>query len=306
LQSWPDVEEIEVRLEFSGNGLKVHAEEMVFGQSRFETEGTASPPVLTPTPAPTSRPASEVSMPRDGERVMLPLHIVARLGEPGQQVIAALRWEDGTKLTNHFKLLKGDHGEGLLIASLDWVNMLQPPEPETQVASLQILDSEGKPLVQRSVKVVSPNDPNTRQIKLFWTVSGNDEIVQPQTRKILEPAPGQANVTGRLASAVLEELLWGPPVASQVGFGTALPAPEQVLAYPGRQPGWGPRVTLRGVTIENGVATADFSKEMQAYGGGSLRVKLIREQITQTLKQFPEVREVSIAVEGRTEGVLEP
>jgi spore germination protein GerM len=33
---------------------------------------------------------------------------------------------------------------------------------------------------------------------------------------------------------------------------------------------------------------------------------LIREQITQTLRQFATVREVRIAIEGRTEGVLEP
>jgi spore germination protein GerM len=45
---------------------------------------------------------------------------------------------------------------------------------------------------------------------------------------------------------------------------------------------------------------------MAAYGGGSLGVRLIREQITRTLQQFSTVREVRIAVEGQTEGVLEP
>jgi spore germination protein GerM len=65
-------------------------------------------------------------------------------------------------------------------------------------------------------------------------------------------------------------------------------------------------VTLRKLTIADGVATADFSKEMQAYGGGSLRVSLIRQQIEQTLKQFATVRKVVIAVEGQTDGVLQP
>jgi spore germination protein GerM len=45
---------------------------------------------------------------------------------------------------------------------------------------------------------------------------------------------------------------------------------------------------------------------MQAYGGGSARVDMIRQQITQTLKQFPTVNEVRIAIEGETEGVLQP
>ena len=72
-----------------------------------------------------------------------------------------------------------------------------------------------------------------------------------------------------------------------MGFTTAIPIPEKVLAYPGRAADWGPRITLLNLTIENGVATADFSKELKAYGGGSLRVKLISDQIRQTLEQFP-------------------
>jgi spore germination protein GerM len=56
----------------------------------------------------------------------------------------------------------------------------------------------------------------------------------------------------------------------------------------------------------DGVATADFSRELRAYGGGSLRVMLIRKQISQTLMQFPTVHTVRIAIEGQTEGVLEP
>jgi spore germination protein GerM len=79
-----------------------------------------------------------------------------------------------------------------------------------------------------------------------------------------------------------------------------------VLGYPGRAADWGPRVTLRSLNIAGGVATADFSRELGAYGGGSLRVRLIREQITRTLMQFPTVHQVRIAIEGRTEGVLEP
>jgi spore germination protein GerM len=63
---------------------------------------------------------------------------------------------------------------------------------------------------------------------------------------------------------------------------------------------------LRSLTIVDGVATADFSKELKAYGGGSLRVMLLRQQIRQTLVQFPTVREVRIAIEGQTAGVLEP
>ncbi len=112
--------------------------------------------------------------------------------------------------------------------------------------------------------------------------------------------------TIQIGTATLNELLWGPGPPNLAGFTTAIPTPEQVLSFPGRAPGWGARVTLRSLVIRDGVATADFSRELKAYGGGSLRVMLIRRQIAPTLMQFPTVQEVRIAIEGQTEGVLEP
>ncbi len=251
------------------------------------------PPQATPTPDAT---ASE--LPVEGTRVILPVHILLRKGTPGEQVNAILIWQDGTRLSNQFTVLRGEDGKGLVIGNLDWINMLAPPQPATQPATFELQTTSGVVLARRQLTVVGQNDPNTQEIKLYWTVSGNDEIVVPQYRRIIK--------TSQPGTVALQELLWGPPRFSQIGYGTALPTPEQVLSYPGRQPDWGPRVTLKSLRIEGGVATADFSREMQAYGGGSLRVKLIRDQITQTLKQFPSVREVLIAVEGQTEGVLEP
>ncbi|MEO8285227.1 MAG: serine hydrolase [Chloroflexota bacterium] len=297
LQSPPDLEETEIRADFSGDSIKVHVEEMVFGTYSYDFEGIATESMpQEPT----------ITLPEEGARVMLPVHILARLGQPGEQVTAELRWLDGTRLTNRFTLLKGEDGKGLLAGNLDWVNMLQPPEPKTQQASLQIVDASGTVLIQRVVEVVSPTDAGTQPVKLFWTISGAPDIVQPQTRPVITPAKGDANTTGDMVTRALEELLWGPPAISQVGFGTALPTTEQVLTYPGREPDWGPRVTLQKLTINGGRATADFSKEMRAYGGGSLRVKLIHDQIAETLKQFPGIQDLVISIDGQTDGVLEP
>jgi hypothetical protein len=243
-------------------------------------------------------PAAPLDLPVDGARVMLPLHILMHAGTPGEQVTAALVWGDGTRLSNTFTVLRGEDGKGLITGNLDWVNMLAPPQPATQAATLEVRTSSGAILTTRWLIVVAQDDPGTQELLVYWTVSGNDDIVVPQHRRVVK--------TTQPAAAALEELLWGPPTISQIGYGTALPTPQQVLAYPGREPDWGPRVTLRKVTITDGVATADFSREMRAYGGGSLRVKLIRDQITQTLRQFPTVSEVRIAIEGETEGVLEP
>jgi hypothetical protein len=238
-----------------------------------------------------------VDIPAADARVMLPLHLLARLGPPGDRVQALLQWQDGTLLSNWFTLLRGEEGRGLLIGNLDWVNLPQPPQPATQRATLALRDQYGQLLAERDVVVVGAGDPATEEIQLYWTISGT-ERTGPQPRRILKTAqPG---------TAALQELLWGPPEISQVGYGTALPTPEEVLRFPGREPAWGPRVTLRRLTIVDGVATADFSQELRAYGGGSLRVRLIGEQITRTLRQFSSVREVQIAIEGQTEAALEP
>jgi spore germination protein GerM len=119
--------------------------------------------------------------------------------------------------------------------------------------------------------------------------------VQPEYRRIPR--------TQAVGTAALELLLEGP---QQPGLSTSIPTPEEVQSYPGRQPDWGDRVRLLDLTIEDGVATANFSQEMRAYGGGSARVDMIRKQITQTLLQFPTVQEVRIAVEGEVETALQP
>lgn len=235
----------------------------------------------------------EVSAPYG--RVTLPLHMFVRGGEPGEIVTATLRWHDGTTLSQTYRLLRGEDGRGLLIDSLNWMMSDRPPQPPTQSAVLDIRSETGDLLARQTVVVLSNSDPDTQVVNLYWVLG---DTLQQMPRRIPR--------TQRIGAAALEELLWGPEPPNFAGFETAIPTPQQVLNYPGRQPSWGPRVTLRSLTIENGVATADFSRELAAYGGGSTRVMLIRQQIMRTLKQFPSVREVRIAIEGETEAVLEP
>lgn len=242
-------------------------------------------------------PASGFEYPPAEARVTLPVHMLARIGSPGDQVTAMLRWDDGIVLTHTFTLLRGEDGRGLLLDSLDWLTEGRPPQPATNHAALEIRSGSGAVLARQPLTVLENGNPDTTNVVLYWVDQGK---LQPVQTTIVKSAA--------VGAATLEELLWGPGprVRAFPDFNTALPTPEEVLTYPGREPDWGPRVTLRKLTIENGVATADFSKEMRAYGGGSARVTLIREQITQTLKQFPAVREVRIAIEGQTQGVLEP
>lgn len=65
-------------------------------------------------------------------------------------------------------------------------------------------------------------------------------------------------------------------------------------------------VTIQSLSIENGVAKVNLSKELEEGVGGSCRVLSIRSQITETLKQFSTVDSVTISIDGRIEDILQP
>lgn len=65
-------------------------------------------------------------------------------------------------------------------------------------------------------------------------------------------------------------------------------------------------VKLLSFNIEDGAVHVDFSQELQEGVAGSCRVMAIRAQITETLKQFDNIDEVVISVEGNVEEALQP
>ncbi len=80
---------------------------------------------------------------------------------------------------------------------------------------------------------------------------------------------------------------------------------KRFLSAEGEFTPWGDRVRVKSVKIKDGIAYADFSKELYSYGGGSCFVRAITTSIENTLKQFPRVEKVAILVEGR-EAEIEP
>jgi len=251
--------------------------------------------VLVPEESTSLPERDSLILPEDGARVTLPLHILAQIPAGEEQIKAVLRWEDGTELTNQFTTLQIADNKRFLVGSLDWVTEGQPPEPKTSRAVLTLENSSGDVLSGRDLAVLQDGHPDTELINLYWLLGEN--LVSEQ-RYIVKG--------DEIERTAVEELLWGPPPRNLAGFRTALPTPEEVMNYPGRQPNWGYRVELLGLTIEDGTATVNFSREIQAYGGGSARVQAIRDQITRTLTQFESIDEVVIAVEGETESVLQP
>lgn len=235
-----------------------------------------------------------VEMPAPLAQVTVPTHVLARVGRPGEQVNVTLTWNDGTQFTHMVTLLPGQDGRGLAILSMDWVADPKPTHPDTQGAALQIHDLTGQPLAWQPLTILHPNDASTMSVDVYWV---RNEQVVPQSLRL----PRTQSI-GRVS---LEALLWGPVPDNLDGFQTAIPLPAEVLTAANRGADWGERVRLKDLAITNGVARADFSKELLANAGGALRMSLIRQQIEQTLLQFQTVRQVIITVEGQT-GMLEP
>jgi len=91
--------------------------------------------------------------------------------------------------------------------------------------------------------------------------------------------------------ATLEELLGGPTEKEQEqGFFSSI----------------NPGIQIPSVNFLGGTVTVNFQSDLETAVGGSCRVTAIRSQIENTLKQFPEVKEVVISVDGRVADVLQP
>jgi len=113
--------------------------------------------------------------------------------------------------------------------------------------------------------------------------------------EVEEPVEVERTVQGEAptASLALGQLLRGPtPEEEERGIATAIPA----------------GTALNSFSVEQGVAKADFSKEMASFGGGSALVQAIITQVGRTVTaNEPSVTSVLITVDGvPAEQALQP
>lgn len=126
------------------------------------------------------------------------------------------------------------------------------------------------------------------KVKVYFNNSRMDPEVS--CNKVF-PVEREVAKTQAVARVALDELLAGiKPNEENQGFFTSI----------------NPGVKINSLTIADGVAKVDFDKQMGYQVGGSCRVSAIRAQITETLKQFPTVKQVIISVNGNTEEALQP
>lgn len=163
-----------------------------------------------------------------------------------------------------------------------------PPATEAGTLVLERANPSGLPENAAEVRI-PVRFPPLATVTVFFPDSARDPAqldcrrVYPVERRVID--------RGERARAALEALLAGPGPAER-GRGLLTSLPEGV--------------TLREVTVRDGLAVADFGEKLAIDVAGSCRVLAIRAQIEETLLALPDVRRVVISVEGRTEEVLQP
>lgn len=139
--------------------------------------------------------------------------------------------------------------------------------------------------------------PEYSTIKVFFSNAYEDPgtlncgITYPTTREISRLTINWESRLGELAYLALRELLKGPTEAEKsLGFFTSINADSNIKT----------------IAIEDGVARVDFNDRFNEGVAGSCKVEAIRSQVTETLKQFPEIKDVIISVDGNSEEILQP
>jgi spore germination protein GerM len=236
----------------------------------------------------------QMSSPIPGTGVTLPLHVALRGAHPTDQLVARLRYSNGTVLEQPLHIVAGPNGVGYAVANMAWNTEGPPPPTTTGTATFQIVRTNGTVVKSFAVNVLTATQ--TRLVDVAWTVTDSADLIVFKQLVYRD---------ARVGTAALKELVNGPPDGNLAGAGTAFPSLYEILHYAGREADWGYEVKLLSLSITNGTATANFSQELRAFGGGATRVGLIRAQIERTLKQFPTVQRVIVQIEGDP-NALEP
>ena len=140
-----------------------------------------------------------------------------------------------------------------------------------------------------SVKVYFPNKITDPDVKECDNVSYVRRDVEAADSVSLAYAGSVEE--GELLYLALSELLKGPsPNEAKDGFYTSIPD----------------MVKVKSIDVRNGIATVDFSEELNKDVAGSCRVIAIRSQLEKTAVQFDSIDSLVITVNNRSEDILQP
>lgn len=217
-----------------------------------------------------------VTSPTANERIGLPLVIKGSARVFENTFNYRLLDSDGTELAEGYSTANapdiGEFGPFIVTTSYN--------APTGTIGTLEVFSYSAKDGAVIDLVTLPVEFPSVESmvIKTFWTnaeTSGLCSSVTATERRVAKSAA--------VGYTALTELLAGPNTPeSSAQLATSIP----------------PFVTIKSLTINDGVAKVEFSKSLES--GGSCRVTSIRAQIESTLKQFPTVTSVIINTEGRS------
>lgn len=234
----------------------------------------------------------EVAEPRSGAVIFSPLTVAGKargawyfeasfpvrlLDANGNELAVIPAQAQGDWMTENFVPFK---------AELDFL----PPITETGILVLEKDNPSGLPenADELRIPIKFGQVAEKIKVKVFFNNSKLDSEIFCD--KVF-PVEREVAKTEAIARAALNELLKGATVMEKnESFFTNINS----------------GVKIQSLTIENGIAKVDFDEQLNFQVAGSCRVIAIRSQITETLKQFPTVKDVIISVNGRTEDILQP
>ncbi len=228
-----------------------------------------------------------LEQPTEGAEIGLPLVISGQARVFENNLNYRLKDSDGTVLA-----------QGFTTSNAPDVGLFGPyrvevsyPQPKGTTGTVEVFSHSAKDGAEINLSKVSVTfaQVESTKVKVFYP----NGIKDPQAldcEKVYSLERRVAKTTA-VGQAALEDLLRGPQTQDvNNGYFSAI----------------NPGVTLQKLTIENGVAKADFSELLDVNVAGSCRVAMIRSQIEKTLKQFPTVKSVVISINGESETILQP
>jgi len=222
--------------------------------------------------------------PIEGAKIAGPFEVSGRARTDLGKVSVTLTGPNGGPLFGRLVSVTADAGAeyGRFSAKIEALDQLGDVVLEVGFAT----DEEGQERVIRNLELVSED---MVEVEIFFM---NDNLDLWQTCEKAFPVKREVSSEANVYRSAIEALLDGPTdEEGEQGYSSVIPD----------------GVKLKSVAADaEGKVTADFDADLDKGVAGSCRVTAIRTQIESTLKQFPEVREVVISVEGDSEDVLQP
>lgn len=173
---------------------------------------------------------------------------------------------------------------GYFHQEVDLAKLLKIIPPVIKLDVLELSAKDGSDIHKTSFDLKT-DQTGTAVFAYFNNSNLDPEISCNKTFAVASLVPKTQSV---LRTAI-EELLRGPAkMESEFGFNTSINKGTK----------------LNSVKIISNTTYIDLSGEIES--GGSCRVTAIRSQITNTAKQFPNVKNTIISVDGRVEDALQP